>query len=79
MEIISVGELKSRFSEVLEQVKKGREIVISFGKQRKKVAVIIPYTRFKGKPERRLGLLKGRASYHIHEDFKVTDEEMLAS
>jgi prevent-host-death family protein len=79
MEIISVGEFKTRFSEILEQVKKGQEIVISFGKQRKKVAVLIPYSRFKGKPERKLGLLKGRASYRIHDDFKLSDEEILAS
>lgn len=79
MEIISVGELKTRFSEILQQVKKGREIVISFGKQRKKVAVMIPYSKFKGKPERKLGLLKGRASCRMHNDFKVGDEDMLAS
>ena len=79
MEVISVGEFKTRFSEILEQVKKGQEIVISFGKQRKKVAVLIPYSRFKGRPERKLGLLKGRASYCIHDDFKLSDEEILAS
>jgi len=79
MEVISVGEFKTRFSEILEQVKKGQEVVISFGKQRKKVAVLVPYSRFKGRPERKLGLLKGRASYRIHEDFKLSDEEILAS
>jgi prevent-host-death family protein len=79
MEVITVGELKARFSEILEQVKKGQEIVISFGKQRKKVAVLVPYSRFKGKPERKLGLLKGRASVRIRDDFKMTEEEMLTS
>ena len=79
MEVISVGEFKSRFSEILEQVKKGEQIVISFGKQRKKVAVLIPYSRFKGKPDRKLGLLKDRASCRIHKNFKINDEEMLVS
>jgi len=79
MEVITVGELKARFCEILEQVIKGQEIVISFGKQRKKVAVLVPYSRFKGKPERKLGLLKGRASCRIHDDFKLSDEEMLTS
>jgi hypothetical protein len=32
---ISVGELKARFSEVLEQVGKGKEIIISYGKKYK--------------------------------------------
>jgi prevent-host-death family protein len=79
MQIITVGELKARFSEVLEQVKKGREIVISFGKQHKKVAVLLPYSRFKARSVRKLGRLKGRGSCHIHEDFKLNDEEILAS
>jgi prevent-host-death family protein len=79
MQIISVGELKARFSEVLEQVKKGQEIVISFGKQHKKVAVLLPYSRFKSRSVRKLGGLKGRGSCRIHEDFKLSDEEIFAS
>ena len=79
MEIITVGELKARFSEILEQVKKGQEIIISFGKQRKRVAVLVPYDRFKSRPQRKLGLLKGRAAYQIHEDFKLSDEEVFGS
>jgi prevent-host-death family protein len=79
MQVISVGELKARFSEILNQVKKGQEIVISFGKQRKKVAVLMPYNQLKHRPQRKLGLLKGRASYRIRDDFKLSDEEILAS
>lgn len=79
MQVISVGEFKARFSEILSQVKKGQEIVISFGKQRKKVAVLIPYSRLKRRPQRKLGLLKGRASYRIRDNFKLSDEEILAS
>ncbi|MDZ7698920.1 MAG: type II toxin-antitoxin system prevent-host-death family antitoxin [Deltaproteobacteria bacterium] len=33
MQSVSVGELKSRFSEILERVREGEEIVINFGKQ----------------------------------------------
>jgi prevent-host-death family protein len=79
MQVISVGELKARFSEILNQVKKGQEIVISFGKQRKKVAFLMPYSQLKHRPQRKLGLLKGRASYRIRDDFKLSDEEILAS
>jgi prevent-host-death family protein len=79
MEVITVGELKARFSEILDQVKKGQEIVISFGKQRKKVAVLIPYSQLKHRPQRKLGLLKGRASYRIRDNFKLSDDEILAS
>ena len=61
MQILTIGELKARFSEVLEKLRNGQEIVISYGKRREKVAVIVPYSVYVSKPERKLGLLKGRA------------------
>ena len=79
MQSISVGELKARFSEVLERVRKGEEIIISFGKKRKKVAVLLPYEHFTLKQERKLGLLRNRGACVIRENFKITDEEMLTS
>jgi prevent-host-death family protein len=79
MQTISVGELKARFSEVLERVRKGEEITISYGKKRKKVAVLLPYDRYSPKQERKLGLLKDRGTCVIHKDFKLTDEEMLTT
>ncbi|MBW1716882.1 MAG: type II toxin-antitoxin system Phd/YefM family antitoxin [Deltaproteobacteria bacterium] len=79
MQSISVGELKARFSEVLEQVRKGEEIIISYGKKRKRVAVLMPYDHYTPKQERKLGLLKDRGGCVIHKDFKLTDGEMLSS
>jgi prevent-host-death family protein len=79
MQSISVGELKARFSEVLEQVGKGKEIIISYGKKRKKVAVLLPYDHYTPKQDRKLGILKDRGVCVIHKDFKLTDEEMLSS
>jgi prevent-host-death family protein len=79
MQSINVGELKARFSEVLEQVGKGEEIIISYGKKRKKVAVLLPYDHYTSKQERKLGILKDRGVCVIHKDFKLTDEEMLSS
>jgi prevent-host-death family protein len=79
MKTLTVGELKAKFSEVLAQVKEGQEIIISFGRKREKVAVLIPYSQYRAKPERKLGLLKGRGRCVIHKDFKLSDEEMLTS
>ena len=79
MESISVGELKVRFSEVLERVRKGEEIIISFGKKRERVAVLLPYDHYMPKQERKLGLLREQGGCVIHEDFKMTDEEMIRS
>ena len=79
MESISVGELKSRFSEVLDRIKNGEKIIISYGKKHKKVAVLLSYDHYMPKRKRRIGLLKGRGRCVIHKDFKFTDEEMLLS
>ncbi len=79
MQTMTVGELKAQFSEILEKVREGEEIVISYGKKREKVAVLLPYSRYSKKRERKLGLLKGHATCIIHDDFKITDEELLHS
>jgi prevent-host-death family protein len=79
MQTYTVGELKTRFSEVIEQVKKGRNIVISYGRRREKIAVIVPYSTYGGKRQRTLGLLKDKARCVIHEGFDMTEEEILSS
>ena len=79
VQTLTVGELKARFSEVLAQVRNGQEIIISYGRNREKVAVLVPYLQYRGKPERKLGLLRGRGQCVIHKDFKLSDEELLMS
>lgn len=79
MQTITVGELKARFSEVLQRVIGGEQIVISFGKNRRRVAVLAPYNHLSRRPPRKLGLLKERGKCFFHEDFKLTDEELLVS
>jgi antitoxin (DNA-binding transcriptional repressor) of toxin-antitoxin stability system len=78
MKTLNVGVLKSRFSEVLEHIKKGEEIVISFGKKKEKIAVIIPFKDYQ-KGKRKLGLLQGKAKCSIGTDFEMTEEELLSS
>ena len=79
MQTLTIGELKTNFSEVLKKVKSGQKIGISYGKKREKVAVIVPYSDYVSTPERSLGLLKVRARCIIHDDFEITEKEMLAS
>ncbi len=44
MKTITVGELKARFSEILKLVETEKEeIIIEYGKKRKKIAKIVPY------------------------------------
>jgi prevent-host-death family protein len=79
MKDLQVGEFKARFSKVLEDIKKGEEITISFGKKKEKIAVIIPYKKYKKNIHRKLGILEKRASVRIKENFSITDEELLRS
>jgi len=79
MKNMQVGELKSKFSKVLEDIKKGEEITISFGKKKEKIAVIIPYSKYKKNIHRKLGILENKASYEIKDKFSITDEELLKS
>jgi antitoxin (DNA-binding transcriptional repressor) of toxin-antitoxin stability system len=79
MHTMTVGEVKSHFSEALDLVQKGEDIVISFGKRKEKIAVLVPFSRYDQKQERRLGLLAGKATYTIKDGFKLDDELLLAS
>jgi prevent-host-death family protein len=79
METIKVGELKSKFSHILRRVQAGEEIIISFGKKEKKIAVLVPYDKYVSDSPRPLGVLKGKAKCIIGDDFQISDEELLAS
>jgi antitoxin (DNA-binding transcriptional repressor) of toxin-antitoxin stability system len=77
MQTMTVGCFKAHFSEVLNLVQHGEDVVISYGKKKEKIAVLVPFERYAGKPERTLGLLAGKGSFSVHEDFKVSDDELL--
>jgi prevent-host-death family protein len=75
MKTLPVAEFKAKFSEIIEQVRAGEEIIISYGKKKEYVAVIIPYAAYKTK-KIRLGLLQDQ-TLEIHDDFKMSEEELL--
>ena len=77
MKTLQVGEFKSHFSEVIENIKKGEEIAISFGKKKEKIAVLVPYSKYMKKVSRKIGLLEKKASFTLSSDFKVSDETFL--
>lgn len=78
MKALTKKELKKNIFELLELVKKGEEIFIQSDKNQETEAVIIPFKKYK-KGSRPLGILKGKASYRIKDDFKITDEELLSA
>lgn len=75
---LTVGQFKSKFSEVLAKVQQGESVGITYGKSKKKVAALVPYQNIK-QNKIKLGSLKGKATFKIHKDFKMTDEEFLQS
>ena len=77
MKTLQVGEFKSHFSEVIENIKNGEEVAISFGKKKEKIAVLVPYSKYMKKVSRKIGLLENKASFTLSSDFKVSDETFL--
>ena len=79
METLKVGELKRKFSHILQRVQAGEEIIISFGKKEKKIAVLVPYDKYISDSPRPLGVLKGKAKCIIGDNFRISDKELLLS
>ena len=79
MDLLPVGALKTNFSEVLQKIQRGESVGITYGKKKKKVAVVIPYSAYIKKTKLSLGLLEGKASVTFGRDFKITDSDFLSA
>ena len=75
MKIMTVGEFKAQFSKVIEKVKKGGEIAVTYGKDKEVVGVFAPPQKKKFK--RKLGILEGKVKVVFAKDFKMTEEEFI--
>jgi hypothetical protein len=78
---IQVGQLKSDFSSILQQIQnEGKTFVIEYGKKHKKVAMLIPYDKqLEESAQRTFGLLMDKGNFTIHDDFSLTDDEFMGS
>ena len=74
---MSVGDFKSKFSEVVDKLLAGEEVGISYGKKKAPIGVIVPYKSYKKNKKVKLGIWKGKGSFSISKDFKMTEEEFL--
>jgi antitoxin (DNA-binding transcriptional repressor) of toxin-antitoxin stability system len=79
MKSIAVGEFKAQFSSIIKELQAGHSIAITYGKKRTKLAVLVPYDQYVKSAKRQIGVLQGKASYNMHDDFKLTDEAFLRS
>lgn len=79
MKTLMIDEFKENFSYVLEIIKQGEEVTISSDKKKENIAVLVPFDKYIGSRKiRKLGILESKASFSLKEDFKMTDEELLA-
>jgi antitoxin (DNA-binding transcriptional repressor) of toxin-antitoxin stability system len=77
MKSLSVGEIKTQFSEVLEKVQQGESFGITYGKSKKLVAEINPPKAKQMQKKRKLGILEGKMKVVFADDFKMTEEEFI--
>lgn len=77
MKILTVGELKSNFSEVINQILSGKKVIFSYGKKKKPIGMVVPYKADKSKNKVKLGIWKGKAKIKFEKDFKMTIDEFL--
>jgi len=77
MKTLTVGDFKSKFSEVIEWVKNGEEIAVTYGKSKKIIGYFSKNKNTKKeKPAKRtFGSLK-HLGFELTDDFEMTPEEM---
>lgn len=73
---MSVAEFKSQFSKVIEWVKEGNKVAVTFGKKKEVVGYFIPRLPSSMK-KRKLGIMEGKADAVFYEDYKISEEEFL--
>jgi prevent-host-death family protein len=80
-ETLMVADFKSHFSDVLGKVRNGEEVVLEYGRRHEKIAVLVPYEKYRrlvGRQQpRRLGVLEGKGEAIFAPDFKMSDDEFL--
>jgi antitoxin (DNA-binding transcriptional repressor) of toxin-antitoxin stability system len=76
MKAMAVGDVKTNFSKILEEVKQGHKIGILYGRTKKPIAMIVPYIEDKIR-EREIGILDGKMKIEFKNDFEMTTEELL--
>ena len=73
MKILAVGEFKSRFSEVVQWVKQGEEVSVTYGRAKEIIGYFIP--KMKKRRKRQLGKYTKMKGYWMSPDFRVTTED----
>ena len=66
MKVLTVGEFKAKFSDVISSLLQGKEVAVSYGKKRETIGVMVPYKNYVKKLEKRkLGIWEGKGSFKL--------------
>jgi hypothetical protein len=74
MKTLTVGEFKAQFSSVIEMIKAGEEVEVTFGKQKEVIGVFKPKEK-KKEGKRKFGTFNNTPGYYMAPDFNETTEE----
>ncbi len=77
MKTMTVAEFKTHFSEVMEQVRAGIAIAVTYGRKKEVVGYFVPEFG-KSKIHRKLGVLEGKANVEFEDDFEISESEFLS-
>ena len=75
----TIGEFKARFSDILEEVRRGAVVGVRYGRGKKPVAFLVPPDQAPAITSRKLGPLQGKASFRLKRGFAMSDAELLGS
>jgi len=77
---MTAAKFKANFSSVVDELKKGNKVAITYGRKKEPLATIIPQSKI-DKPDYsvKLGDLKANGWTYKLDNFEMTEEELLTS
>lgn len=80
MKTMTTADFKANFSSVVDELKKGNEVVITYGRGKTALATVVPQSKM-NKPDFsvKLGDLKSSDWTYKLNNFGITEEELLST
>ena len=75
----TIGEFKARFSDILEEVRRGAVVGVRYCSGKQPVALLVPPDQAPPVAPRRLGPLQGKASFRLKRGFKMSEAQLPGS
>ncbi len=75
MRTYTIDDFKANLSEILDWVREGKFIALTYGQKKETFAYLVPCNTHALK-KRELGLLANKAKISFRDDFKMTESEL---